>query len=53
MKRTIADSVRARSEIAATNEALMIALAHNIRKVIHASYKFGIEPKFLAPSEQQ
>lgn len=53
MKRTIASSVRARNEIAATNEALMIALAHNIRKVIHAAYKFGFEPKFLGLPEQQ
>jgi transposase len=44
LKRTIASSVRARSEVAAKNEALIIALVHNLRCLISAIHKHGIEP---------
>jgi len=46
IKRVIASSVRSKSPDAQINEALLVALSHNIVRLVHAMYELGIQPQF-------
>ncbi|MFI5298503.1 MAG: transposase [Polyangiales bacterium] len=54
LKRVIGDSVRSRERVAQINEILVMVILHNLRRIIHAIYKLGLEhelPSLLhAPS---
>lgn len=45
IKRVIASSVRSKSPDAQINEALLVALTHNIMRLVHAIYELGIDPQ--------
>lgn len=46
-KRKFGDSLRSKTDVAMTNEALCKVLCHNIVVLIHEMFELGIEPTFL------
>jgi transposase len=47
MKRKFGDSLRSKTDVAMTNEALCKILCHNIVVLIHEMFELGIDPVFL------
>ncbi|MFI5297209.1 MAG: transposase [Polyangiales bacterium] len=47
MKRVIADRVRSRTPISQINEALVIALVHNVRRLAHVMHEMGFDRETL------
>lgn len=47
IKRKFGESLRSKTELAMTNEALAKVVAHNITCVIRAMYELGIDPDFV------
>ena len=47
IKRKFGESLRSKTELAMTNEALAKVVAHNITCVIRAMYELGINPEFV------
>ena len=50
IKRKFGDSLRSKSDVAMTNEALCKVLCHNIVVLIHEMFELGIDPLFLHDS---
>lgn len=48
MKRKFGDSLRSKTDVAMTNEALCKILCHNIVVLIHEMFELGIDPIFLS-----
>jgi len=52
IKRVIGDTLRSKTSVAQTNEALLMVLCHNIRCLIHEAFELGITPmleKYACP----
>lgn len=49
-KRVVADTIRARTPDAQVNEALAIAVVHNVIQLVHAMFKMNFEPHFAMAS---
>src|SRR3989442_14553528 len=47
MKRKFGDSLRSKTDVAMTNEALCKILCHNLVVLIHEMFELGIDPVFL------
>lgn len=48
IKRKFGDSLRSKSDVAMTNEALCKVLCHNLVVLIHEMFELGIDPVFLS-----
>jgi len=46
IKRCVGDTLRSKTRVAQTNEALLMVLCHNIRCLIHEMHELGINPAF-------
>ena len=51
IKRKFGDTLRSKSDVAMTNEALCKVLCHNIVVLIHEMFELGIDPMFLGRGE--
>jgi hypothetical protein len=53
MKRTLSGAVRSKDPVAKHNEALCLAICHNIRVLIKTSFEMGLDlDELLAPKRK-